>query len=230
MEKVGIFYGQMVFLWPFGNLVALWYIFPRFGVLCLEKSGNPVPVHSLCMFARFVRSLCRRNDKIDSRWIVASKATVTTICSSFGGGTAGILGCYIFWRGKMKVSPIGGYDNSFINNLFYQHFVYRHFVYQLFIYILTFWVPTFCVPTIYLHTDILGTDILCTNYSSTDKIRLPSFKNILSTYKSFTNILSTYKSFSNNLATNYSSVDILSMSTDNLSTDNSSTDSLSTNS
>jgi hypothetical protein len=28
-------------LWPFGNLVATWYIFPRFGTFCLEKTGNP---------------------------------------------------------------------------------------------------------------------------------------------------------------------------------------------
>jgi hypothetical protein len=28
-------------LWVFGNLVALRYIFPRFGILCHEKSGNP---------------------------------------------------------------------------------------------------------------------------------------------------------------------------------------------
>jgi hypothetical protein len=28
-------------LWPFGNLVVIWYIFPRFGILCQEKSGNP---------------------------------------------------------------------------------------------------------------------------------------------------------------------------------------------
>jgi hypothetical protein len=28
---------------PFGNLVAIWYIFPRFGILCQEKSGNPGP-------------------------------------------------------------------------------------------------------------------------------------------------------------------------------------------
>jgi hypothetical protein len=27
--------------WPFANLVAIWYIFPRFGILCQEKSGNP---------------------------------------------------------------------------------------------------------------------------------------------------------------------------------------------
>jgi hypothetical protein len=27
-------------LWPFGNLVAVWFIYPRFGTLCQEKSGN----------------------------------------------------------------------------------------------------------------------------------------------------------------------------------------------
>jgi hypothetical protein len=34
-------------LWPFGNVVVIWYIFPRFGILCQEKSGNPVPVHRI---------------------------------------------------------------------------------------------------------------------------------------------------------------------------------------
>jgi hypothetical protein len=29
-------------LWPFGNVMVNWYIFPRFGKLCQEKSGNPV--------------------------------------------------------------------------------------------------------------------------------------------------------------------------------------------
>jgi hypothetical protein len=28
-------------LWPFGDAVVIWYIPPRFGILCLEKSGNP---------------------------------------------------------------------------------------------------------------------------------------------------------------------------------------------
>jgi hypothetical protein len=30
-------------LWPFGNVVVIWYIFPRFCILCQEKSGNPDP-------------------------------------------------------------------------------------------------------------------------------------------------------------------------------------------
>jgi hypothetical protein len=30
------------FLWPYNNLAEIWYIFPRFGLLCQEKSGNPV--------------------------------------------------------------------------------------------------------------------------------------------------------------------------------------------
>jgi hypothetical protein len=28
-------------LWAFGNFVVLWYIFPRFGILYQENSGNP---------------------------------------------------------------------------------------------------------------------------------------------------------------------------------------------
>jgi hypothetical protein len=48
MEDVGIFYGHLVDLRPFDILyrhllyfVVIWYIFPRFGVLYHEKSGNP---------------------------------------------------------------------------------------------------------------------------------------------------------------------------------------------
>jgi hypothetical protein len=48
MENAGIFYGNLQYftviwciLWPFGNFVVIWYIFPRFGILCQEKSGNP---------------------------------------------------------------------------------------------------------------------------------------------------------------------------------------------
>jgi hypothetical protein len=49
MENVGIFYGHLEYftamcyiLWPFENLVVIWYIFPRFGTVCQQKSGNPV--------------------------------------------------------------------------------------------------------------------------------------------------------------------------------------------
>jgi hypothetical protein len=48
MENDGIFYGHLEYftvlwyiLWPFGNVVIIWYISPRFGILCQEKSGNP---------------------------------------------------------------------------------------------------------------------------------------------------------------------------------------------
>jgi hypothetical protein len=37
-------------LWPFSNLDAIWYIFPRFGTLCQEKSGNPVPTYIVIYF------------------------------------------------------------------------------------------------------------------------------------------------------------------------------------
>jgi hypothetical protein len=36
IEKFGRFY-----IWPFGNFMAIWYIFPRFGISGQEKSGNP---------------------------------------------------------------------------------------------------------------------------------------------------------------------------------------------
>jgi hypothetical protein len=48
MENFGTFYGRLEYitamryiLWPFGNLVAVWHIFPRFGILHHDKSGNP---------------------------------------------------------------------------------------------------------------------------------------------------------------------------------------------
>jgi hypothetical protein len=48
MENAGIFYGHLGYLTaicnilcPFGNVVVIWYIFPRFGIKCQEKSGNP---------------------------------------------------------------------------------------------------------------------------------------------------------------------------------------------
>jgi hypothetical protein len=48
MEKVGIFHHHLEYitavwciLWPLGNLSIIWYIFPHFGILCQEKSGNP---------------------------------------------------------------------------------------------------------------------------------------------------------------------------------------------
>jgi hypothetical protein len=48
MENVGLFYGHLEYitairyiLWPFGELVVIWYIFHCFGILYQEKSGNP---------------------------------------------------------------------------------------------------------------------------------------------------------------------------------------------
>jgi hypothetical protein len=48
MEKVGVLFHTLEYitairyiLSPFGNLVAVWYIFLRFGILNKEKSGNP---------------------------------------------------------------------------------------------------------------------------------------------------------------------------------------------
>jgi hypothetical protein len=48
MENAGIFYGHLEYftvdgylLCPLVNVVLIWYIFARFGILCPEKSGNP---------------------------------------------------------------------------------------------------------------------------------------------------------------------------------------------
>jgi hypothetical protein len=48
MENLGIFYDHLVYFRPleivYGHLVyivVIWYIFPRFGNLDKEKSGNP---------------------------------------------------------------------------------------------------------------------------------------------------------------------------------------------
>jgi hypothetical protein len=45
---VYIFHGHLEYftvnwyiLWPFGNVVVIWFIFTRFGILRQEKSGNP---------------------------------------------------------------------------------------------------------------------------------------------------------------------------------------------
>jgi hypothetical protein len=48
MEVVGIFRAILSILRPYGVLygqlvhfVVIWYIFPQFGILYLDKSGNP---------------------------------------------------------------------------------------------------------------------------------------------------------------------------------------------
>jgi hypothetical protein len=53
MENAGIFYGHLKYftvfwyiLWPFGNVVVIWYVFLCFGILCQEKSGNRLKVFS----------------------------------------------------------------------------------------------------------------------------------------------------------------------------------------
>jgi hypothetical protein len=45
MEKVGIFLCNVVYYMAIGNLLAIWYIFSRFGILCQEKSGNTAPIY-----------------------------------------------------------------------------------------------------------------------------------------------------------------------------------------
>jgi hypothetical protein len=60
MENAGIFYGRLEYftviwciLWPFGNVLVIWYIFTRFGILCQETSGSPASELETLRFAEF---------------------------------------------------------------------------------------------------------------------------------------------------------------------------------
>jgi hypothetical protein len=52
---VCIFYGHLEYFTAsqvLGNVVVIWYIFPRFGILYQEKSGNPVREGKNCIKMR----------------------------------------------------------------------------------------------------------------------------------------------------------------------------------
>jgi hypothetical protein len=66
---------MLVFLWPFGifygNLVTLWYIFPRFGTLYQENSGHP-GLSGNCGFIISAQS-------IDRGSLVPSKGSISAL-------------------------------------------------------------------------------------------------------------------------------------------------------
>jgi hypothetical protein len=54
-------------LWPFGYLVAIWYIFPPdFGIVCQEKSGNPGLQHKKNFAAAFFLRERRNQSQLGS--------------------------------------------------------------------------------------------------------------------------------------------------------------------
>jgi hypothetical protein len=60
MEKFGIFYGHLIYitatwyiLWLLDNLVAIWYLFPRFGIYWYRKIWQPC-LRSSLTFCRFI--------------------------------------------------------------------------------------------------------------------------------------------------------------------------------
>jgi hypothetical protein len=75
MENAGIFNGNLEYftavwciLWPVGNVVVIWYIFPLFGILCQEKSGNPGGKANECFIDKSVpRPKKSSVAKLDSR-------------------------------------------------------------------------------------------------------------------------------------------------------------------
>jgi hypothetical protein len=61
MKKVGIFFSHLKYitgiwyiLMPFGNLLAIWYIFACLGILYKEKSGNPATIGFFSNWCRFM--------------------------------------------------------------------------------------------------------------------------------------------------------------------------------
>ncbi len=42
----------------------------------------------------------------EDKWMFSSKATVTTMVSSFGGGCTGLAVCYVFYRGHIRVAHV----------------------------------------------------------------------------------------------------------------------------
>jgi hypothetical protein len=86
-------------LWAFGNLVAIWYIFLRFGILCQEKSGIPgvdlctmssisaLPRHALFTFQKqkLIYDLCSktRSTKYDQIRLDENSSAQRELCSKW---------------------------------------------------------------------------------------------------------------------------------------------------
>jgi hypothetical protein len=54
--------------WPFNYLVAVWYIFPRFGILYQEKSGKPW----LASLNQSIKNLLK-NERANFRKVILEK-------------------------------------------------------------------------------------------------------------------------------------------------------------
>jgi hypothetical protein len=65
----------------FGNTVAIWYIYPRFGTLCQEKSGNPARNEKKHYFSR---TCCRVDSGQICRETEPSLILETKVCSGTG--------------------------------------------------------------------------------------------------------------------------------------------------
>jgi hypothetical protein len=80
MENACRFYGHLQYFtairyvsWQFGNVVVIWYIFHRFGILCHEKSGIPGP--DLALTRIWIPQNFRNPEftKTDAIWICPNK-------------------------------------------------------------------------------------------------------------------------------------------------------------
>jgi hypothetical protein len=86
MENAGMFNGHLEYftviwytLWPFGNVVIIWYIFPRFGTLSQERSGNPGLGSEIVDNPKYVISECPKEKTLVNTYKSFSTRNLTSI-------------------------------------------------------------------------------------------------------------------------------------------------------
>ena len=94
------------------SLVAVIYLGPRIGI---QKQRDKILMGNAqgCLIGLFMMwwAFLAFNSGTsfgvsEYKWMFSAKATVTTMISSFGGGFIGIVLCYVFYGGKMKIMYI----------------------------------------------------------------------------------------------------------------------------
>jgi hypothetical protein len=76
----------LAYFWPFGNLVAIWYISHRCGILNQEKSGNPAacPLKQQNANGRAITNLPDHNSQLPTTFRQVSKITLFREIHFFG--------------------------------------------------------------------------------------------------------------------------------------------------
>ena len=96
----------------FCGIVIAYYVKPRVGInhgrgrVALGNAKNSMMGLFMMWWAFLALNSSSSFGVTENRWMYAAKATVTTMLSSFGGGTLGISICYIFFGAKINVSYV----------------------------------------------------------------------------------------------------------------------------